>query len=202
MKSCPYCGKNIKRSAVKCQYCQTDLTTIGLLGRFSNATLVISTIAVVLSALVSIYSAITTTNEGEEISSIRDHIDKVNSEVSYQYVFIQYNKMEDNAANWRRCKFLNQPDCELLSLFFITSATNTIHAFTENNKKMKEDNLKSIQELICVGLHITISDGENRGLFASIQDHIEANMKDEIINFMDNCPIYNLKYTPAMKIEK
>lgn len=204
---CPHCRKIIKKDASKCHYCGSTLDRFGVLERpfIPNIASIILTVATCLSAIfafLSYDSAQVSRQERNEIEEIKAQINKANSDLNYYYLFNLYQKMEASAEDWRRCKFLQQSDCDLLSLGFLYDAENTLNAFFERKIKMDEKALSAIQQFMCVGLSVTLNDGQTRGLFDSIKDHKEANVKEHITDFLKNCPKYIIEKEPVFKVEK
>lgn len=163
--------------------------------------LVIGTLSSAYFAYLSYKSQKLSSQVFEEIKEIKYKIEETNSDLKYSYVFTLYQNMEKSAGDWRRCKFLQQPDCDVLSLMFLYDAENAINAFSQFKTEIDAKNLSKIQQFMCVGLSITTTDGQNRGLFNSIKDHKEANIKDHIDDFIRNCPKYILEKESVFKIE-
>lgn len=163
--------------------------------------LVIGTLSSAYFAYLSYKSQKLSNQVFEEIKEIKAKIEKTNSDLKYSYIFTLYQNMEKSAGDWRRCKFLQQPDCDVLSIMFLYDAENALNAFSQLNTEMDAKKLSEIQQFMCVGLSITMTDGQNRGLFNSIKDHKEANIKDHIDDFIRNCPKYILEKESVFKIK-
>lgn len=196
-RPCRYCGQRILKIAIRCHHCGTALTLLAKLERISTATVLGATIATIIGAGFTVMSALDVKSDKAATEQIKKNLEQIRSEASHTHVRSLHQNMNNAANEWRRCKALQQPDCNLLSAKFISDAHNAIDALKHAQPMLNEDHKKFLQQIMCVGLRITHDDGKARGLYDSATDHRDASAVDEVEDFIRGCPAYVLQRQSA-----